>query len=57
MPAPQIPHTPASCEPNYYQNQAFGTRQPKAARAQQVMTVFFPHGAENKTAPDKKEIV
>jgi hypothetical protein len=57
MPAPQIPHTPASCEPNYYQNQAFGTRQPKAARAQQVMTVFSPHGAENKTAPDKKEIV
>ncbi|KAF4236882.1 hypothetical protein CNMCM8980_002701 [Aspergillus fumigatiaffinis] len=36
MPVPQISHTPASCEPNYYQNQAFGTRQPKAARAQQA---------------------
>ncbi|KAF4207298.1 hypothetical protein CNMCM8927_003572 [Aspergillus lentulus] len=36
MPVPQISHTPASCEPNYYQIQAIGMRQPKAARAQQA---------------------
>jgi hypothetical protein len=34
-------------ERNYFQNQAFGMRQRKAARAQQVMTVFF-HGAEKR---------
>lgn len=40
-PIPHISHTPAPYEPNYYQNQAFGMRQRKAARAQQVITVFF----------------
>jgi hypothetical protein len=41
-PIPHISHTPAPYEPSYYQNQAFGMRQRKAARAQQVMTVLFP---------------
>ncbi|KAF7115349.1 hypothetical protein CNMCM5793_002165 [Aspergillus hiratsukae] len=35
-PVPQISHTPAPYEPNYYQNQAFGMRQRKPARAQQT---------------------
>ncbi|KAH1323326.1 hypothetical protein KXX47_000814 [Aspergillus fumigatus] len=35
-PIPHISHTPAPYEPNYYQNQAFGMRQRKAARAQQA---------------------
>jgi hypothetical protein len=34
-------------ERNYYQNRAFGMGQRKAARAQQVMIVFF-HGAEKR---------
>jgi hypothetical protein len=41
-PVPHISHTPAPYDPSYYQNQAFGMRQRKAARAQQVMTVLFP---------------
>jgi hypothetical protein len=39
-PVPHISHTRAPYTPNYYQNQVFGMRQPKAARAQQVMIVF-----------------
>jgi hypothetical protein len=36
LPFPQLSHTPAPYEPNYYQNQAFGMRQRKPVRAQQA---------------------
>ncbi|EAW06308.1 putative C6 finger domain protein [Aspergillus clavatus NRRL 1] len=35
-PVPHISHTPAPYEPSFYQNQTFGMRQRKAARAQQA---------------------
>lgn len=40
VPAP-IPQTPTPFDPPYYQSQAYGIRQRKAARAQQVRSFQF----------------